>query len=182
MNSPQEAAVASLLGPALVDFLELPHLFSKWPMASECDLKSECELEGSARLGRAAAATGQLPIFRLKPVLLKRINESASKGEGDLEVKRGMERCLCNAGQFRKAYDFLNKCAAELPSILASDQDPVRILHDDLWSRRLLAVEHAHFRGTSPVHETWVRTSHCVSCLRPCPDPDNVLHLRMTDS
>ena len=35
----------------------------------------------------------------------------------------------------------LKKCAGELPSIPATDQDPTRILHDDFWSRRLLVVE-----------------------------------------
>ena len=54
-NSPQEVAVASLRGPALGDFLELSHLFSK-SVASE----------------------------RLKLVPLKGVDESASEGQGRL--------------------------------------------------------------------------------------------------
>ena len=140
-NSPQEVAVASLLGPALGDFFELRHLFSKWSVASERYLKSECELEGSVRRGWAAAARGQSPIFRLKLVPLNLVDESASEGQGHLfwafvqggllEVKRAMERGFCNTGQFRKSVDFLKECAGEVPSIPASDQDPTRILHED---------------------------------------------------
>ena len=40
-NSPQEAAVARLLGPALADSLDFSQQFSKWLVASERHLKSE---------------------------------------------------------------------------------------------------------------------------------------------
>ena len=52
-----------------------------------------------------------------------------------------MERGQCNTGQFRKSVDFLRSCAGERPTIPVSDQDPTRIMHDDLWSRRLRGVE-----------------------------------------
>ena len=52
-----------------------------------------------------------------------------------------MERGKCNCGQSRKSVDFLKKCAGELPAIPASDHHPTRIVHDDLWSRRLRGVE-----------------------------------------
>ena len=52
-----------------------------------------------------------------------------------------MERGKCHCGQFRKSVDFLKKRAGELPTIPVSEQDPTRILHDDLWSRRLRGVE-----------------------------------------
>ena len=52
-----------------------------------------------------------------------------------------MERGKCKCGGFRKSVDFLKKCAGELPTVTASDQDPTRLLHDDLWSRRLRGVE-----------------------------------------
>ena len=42
---------------------------------------------------------------------------------------------------FRKSVDLSKKCAGELPTVPASDQDPTRILHDDLWSRKLRVVE-----------------------------------------
>ena len=48
-----------------------------------------------------------------------------------------MERGRCNCGQFRKSVDFLKERAGDLPTIPISDQDPARILHEDLWSRRL---------------------------------------------
>ena len=38
-------------------------------------------------------------------------------------------------------WQMLRKCAGELPTIPVSDQDPTRILHDDLWSRRVRGVE-----------------------------------------
>ena len=53
-----------------------------------------------------------------------------------------MERGQCNTGQFRKSVDFLRSCAGELLTIPVSDQDPTRILHDDLWSGRLRGVEY----------------------------------------
>ena len=56
-------------------------------------------------------------------------------------MKRCKERGKCNCGQFRKFVEFLRKCAGELPTIHVSDQDPTRILHDDLLSRRFLGVE-----------------------------------------
>ena len=113
-NSPQEAAVASLLVPALGDSLELSNLFSMWSVASERYLKTECGFFfGCAKRGRAA---GQLPIFHLKTIHLNRVDESASEGQGHLfwacvqdrllEVTRDRERGLCNTSQFRKSVDF----------------------------------------------------------------------------
>ena len=63
-NSPQEAAVSRLPGPALGDSVELSQQFSKWLVASERYLKSESQLEGSAGCGWVVATRGQLPIFR----------------------------------------------------------------------------------------------------------------------
>ena len=121
-----EAAVSRLPGLALGDSLELSQQFSK-SVASERYLKSECELEGSARCGREAAARGQLPMFRLKPTPLKRVDDSAFEGPGRLfwacvqgrlsEVKRGMERGLCNTGQISQSVYFVRQCAGELPTI-----------------------------------------------------------------
>ena len=132
-------AVSGLLGSALGDSMELPHKFSKWSVASERHFKSVCEMEGSARCGRAAAVRAQLPVVRVRPIPLKRVDEIASEGQGHLfwacvrgrllEVKRGLERGHRNTGQFRKFVDFLRKCAGELPTIPASDQDPSRHLH-----------------------------------------------------
>ena len=139
-------AVAILPGPALGDSLELPHLFSKWSVASERYNKSEWDLEGSAGRGRAATARGQVRIFRLKPLTLKRVDESASRGQGHLflacvqgrllEVIRGMERGLCNTGQFRKFVDFLKTCASCLPS-----PHPTRTLPGFCMTTCGLAVE-----------------------------------------
>ena len=39
---------------------------------------------GKIREVQAVAARGQLPIFRLKPIPLKRVDESASEGQGHL--------------------------------------------------------------------------------------------------
>ena len=83
-NSPQEAAVARLPGPALGGSVELSQQLSKWSVASERYLKSECEMEGSTRCGWAAAARGQLPDFRLRPILLNRVEESAFEEQGHL--------------------------------------------------------------------------------------------------
>ena len=83
-DPPQDEVVTGLLGPALGDSVELSQLFSKWSVASERHPKSECEMEGSARCGRAAAARGQLAIFCLKPIILKRVDDSASEGERSL--------------------------------------------------------------------------------------------------
>ena len=145
-NSPKEAAVARPPGQALADSFELSHLFSEWLVASERYVETECELEGSARRGRAVAARGRLPLFRLKsiPLVQGRL----------LEVKRFRERGPRNTGQFRKSVDFLKKCAGELPTILASDQDPTRILH----SRRLRSVDFVSIEvNTGMVHEAGSR-------------------------
>ena len=93
-----------------------------------------------------ATARGQLRVFRLKRIHLKRVDDFASEGQGQLfwacvqgrllEIKRGMERGPCNTSQFRESVDFLRKCARELPTIPASDQDPTRIQHDDQAQRR----------------------------------------------
>ena len=59
-------------------------------------------------------------------------------------------------GQFRKSVDFL--CAGELLTIPAADQDPTRILHDDLWSRRLRGIEFVSVEViTGMVLEAWSR-------------------------
>ena len=113
-NSPQEAAVASLLGPALGDSLELSQLFSKWSVASERYLKSECQLEGSVRRaeGRGGGARDERPAPNFPLEALKRVDEFASEGQGHLfwacvqgrllEVKRCMERGTRNCGLLSK--------------------------------------------------------------------------------
>ena len=83
-NSPQEAAVSRLLGPAQGESLELSQQFTRWLASSERHFISGCELEGSAGCGPVAAARGQLPIFRLKPRPLNRVDVSASEGPGHL--------------------------------------------------------------------------------------------------
>ena len=57
-----------------------------------------------------------------------------------LEVNQCRERGKCTCGHFRKSVHCLKKCAGELPTVPASDQDPTRLLHDDLGSRRPLGV------------------------------------------
>ena len=96
-------------------------------LASERYRKSECQLEGSARCGRVVATRGRV------------ICSWACVPGRLLEVKGRVERGKCICGQFRTSVDFLKKCAGELP-IPVSDQDPTRILHDTLWSRRLRGV------------------------------------------
>ena len=107
--------------------------------------------------------------WRLREASLKRLDDSASERQGHqssrarvqsrlLKVKRSMERGLCNTGQFRKSVDFLRSCAGERPTIPVSDQDPTRILHDDLWFRRLRGVE---FVSVEEISRSWcLRQGH----------------------
>ena len=111
-SSPQEAAVSRLPGPALGSSLELSHQFSKWSVASERYFKSECQLEGSARCGRVV--TGQLVLGLCAGQM---VGGSARYGTWLVQVWPNPS------------------------TIPVSDQDPTRILHDDLWSRRLRGVE-----------------------------------------
>ena len=72
--------------------------------------------------------------WRLREASLKRLDDSASEGQGHqsrarvqsrlLKVKRSMERGLCNTGQFRKSVDFLRSCAGELPTIPPTRTQP----------------------------------------------------------
>ena len=144
-NSPQEVAVARLLGPALGDALKHSQMFSKWSVASERYFKSESQLEGSARRGRVVATRAQLPNFRLKPILLQRVDDFASEGQGRLfwvVCRAGLERRLCETGQFRKFVDSHDpRCGP------ASDQDSARRSLVSRASRRCRGYHRNAARG-----------------------------------
>ena len=153
-NSPQEASVAHLLGPALSESVALSQLFSKLSVASQRYLKSECEVEMSVICDRVAAARGQLPVFRLRPIHLKRVDEHAAG-----QVTFSGLVCRADCWRWSDAWNVANamlvssvnllissrNVRASCPRFPVSDQDPTRILHDDLWSRRLRGVEFVSF-------------------------------------
>ena len=78
-NSPQEASVAYLLRPAVSDSLA-PN--GRWPRSAT---SSPCaRWKGPRDAVGVAVVRGQLPVFHLRPIHLKRVDEHAAEWQGHL--------------------------------------------------------------------------------------------------
>ena len=125
-NSPQEAAVSRLRGPAPDDSSSYPSCFpsGRWllsgasrPNVNRLDLRGaggwsrrEASSQYSARSPYPSRESTGLPPKGRTTCAWACVWARLS------EVKRCLERGKCNCGQFRESVEFLQKCVGEVPT------------------------------------------------------------------